>query len=281
MSAVRDAFARWISAEDDALAVSKLRRVLCVVMIVYDTVDLLTGSIDRALDWFPHPRDTSFMALHVGLIVSNLVLLSGRQTYLAGIASASLRFLETRLFPLNDFHFFTVATFMLAHERGLPFGEGPKNPKWVRDVLRWQAGYVYLATAWLKLGHAWISGGEMFVRTSYLKLGHDWPYPAFLARGLDDMTTCAVLSWIALGFEILLGILLLVGRPWWMAVALVLAIHSGGLYFGNVWFFTVVMISTVTILMLPSPKKAATSPSPGSPETPSRREPERSPAPET
>jgi hypothetical protein len=242
------ALERWLSAEDEAASVPRLRRVFAAVMLTYDVVDLVWGATDYESDWAPHPRTTEIAVLQVGLIACSVAMLLGRRVWIAGVLGAFLRFVETRIFPLNDFHFFAVVTFLLAHGDGGPFG-GPKHPRWVRDVLLAQVGFVYVATAWLKLGPAWIDGEGIFVRTTYLREAFGWPYPGFIARLLAQKSFDAWLARLAVAGELALGGMLWLRRPRRVAIALAVAIHAFGTLATNVWFFSAAMIACVACLM--------------------------------
>lgn len=245
----RDGVARWLSAEDETDAVARFRRVFCAIVLVDDVVDVTLGATEYEGDWFPHVRNTELLLLQLGLIACGVALVLGRWVYVAGVASAVLRFWQARLFALNDFHFFAVMTFLLAHGNGAPFRAGPKRPRWVRDVLLVQLAFVYLATAWLKLGPAWLAGDGIFVRTTYLHEAFHWPYPGFVARLLASK---AVDAWLARGAvvaEFALAITLLRRKPYGLAVALAIGIHAFGSLATNVWFFSAVMVGSVVTLM--------------------------------
>jgi hypothetical protein len=198
--------------------------------------------------------------LQLGLIATGVLLVLGQYVYFAGIACAGLRYWQTRIFGLNDFHFFAVMTFLIAHGEGGPFRSGrrqdalgrpiaPKNPKWVRDVLLAQLAFVYAATAWLKLGPAWIAGNGIFVRTTYLKEAIHWPYPGFVASVLGSKAADAWLARAAVLSELALAVTIVRRKPYWLAVALAVGIHAFGAFATNVWFFSAVMVASVVLLV--------------------------------
>ncbi len=123
-------------------------------------------------------------------------------------------------------------------------------PRWVCDALRWQAAWIYLATGALKLNPAWLSGGHLYVRQAYLAAVLRWPYPAPLAHALSHLTVDAGLAWVAASWEILLGVLLVAGRPAAAIAGLAVAIHTFGALAMNVWFFGASMVAQV-VLFLP------------------------------
>lgn len=245
MKSVRE----WIAAEDDTASVPRFRRVFCGIVLAYDVVDVVLGATEHEGDWFPHPRNTEMLLLQLGLIACGVCLVLGKCVYGAGIASAALRFWQARIFALNDFHFFAVVTLLVAHGNGGPFKAGPKHPKWVRDVLLAQVAFVYAATAWLKLGPSWVGGDGIFVRTSFLREANHWPYPAFVAHALANKAIDAWLARAAVVAEFSLASVLAVRRPYWLAVALCVGIHTFGALATNVWFFSAAMISCVVLLL--------------------------------
>ncbi|CAN5314692.1 hypothetical protein BH09MYX1_BH09MYX1_15530 [soil metagenome] len=245
------ALARWLAAEDPDAAVARFRPVFAGIVVLYDVIDVALGATEHETDWFPHARDQEMLFLQLALIGCGLLLAFGKWVYITGIICAALRFEEARIFALNDFHFIAVLTLLVAHGQGGPFsGEGaPKNPKWVRDALLAQVAFVYLATAWLKLGPAWIRGDGIYVRTMYLAVGSRWPFPGFIERALGLR---AFDGWLARGAvlaEGALAITLIRRRPYILAVGLAVGIHAFGAVATNVWFFGAVMITTVVMLM--------------------------------
>ena len=261
---MKAALERWLSAEDADAAVPRFRRVFCAVTLAYDVVDVALGATEHEGDWCPHPSNTEMLLLQLGLIACGVCLVLGRWVYVAGIASAGLRFWQARIFGLNDFHFFAVVTLLVAHGDGGPFKGGPKHPKWVRDVLLAQVAFVYAATAWLKLGPSWIGGDGIFVRTTFLREGNHWPYPGFVARALASKTVDAWLARAAVVAEFSLAAVLAVRRPYWMAVALCVGIHTFGALATNVWFFSAAMLSCV-VLLVPRSRRREEKKPPGAP----------------
>jgi hypothetical protein len=151
-------------------------------------------------------------------------------------------------FSLNDFFFASVVYLLLAHSRGGPFERG-RAPRWVRDALLAQLGWIYLATGLLKLNPDWLDGGQLFVRSQYLWTSHGWPYPAFVERALACIQVDAWLSKVGVAAELTLGVLLLARGPYWLAVALVVGVHTVGAAITNVWFFSASMVAGVVLLL--------------------------------
>jgi hypothetical protein len=125
----------------------------------------------------------------------------------------------------------------------------------VRHALLAQLGWVYFATGVLKLNTDWLGGGQLLARTEYLRLAFDWPYPPFVRRALQSIGFCAVLSYMAVGAELLLAFVLSVRRPYWLGVLLVASIHGFAMVMTNVWFFSLSNIVTVTLLLPRRPQR--------------------------
>jgi hypothetical protein len=251
-TAVLERFARWVDAEDpDDL--TRFRRVFGGIWLIYDVVDLAYGMTERSLDWFPHPSREGLVALQVALALCGAVLVWGprrtRWLWVFGMLAAAARVAEAfEYFPLNDFFFVSVVYLLLAHSTGGPFQTG-RRPKWVRDALLAQFGFIYVATAVLKANPDWLSGGHLYVRTQYLVASRAWPYPAWLESLLATRSFDAVLAKLAVASELTLGAVLFARRPYWLAVALAVGIHAFGAFLTNVWFFSAAMIAGVALLL--------------------------------
>jgi len=141
-----------------------------------------------------------------------------------------------------------VIYLLLAHSEGGPFAGG-RAPRWVRDALLLELGWVYATTAVLKLSPDWLDGGHLYVRTQYLVHASAWPYPAPIARALTSTAVDAVLAKIGVLGELTLAIVVLVRRPYWLGVALAVGIHGFGTLATNVWFFSASMIAAVALLV--------------------------------
>jgi hypothetical protein len=255
-------FERWLDAEDDGPAVAHFRRVFAAIWLVYDVIDLGWGMTERARIWFPHDRLPGLAALQAILVLSGAVLATGRYVWASGMVAAVARAAEAFVFfPLNDFFFASVVYLLLAHSDGGPFpgdgaGKARRRPKWVRDALIVQFGWIYVATGVLKLNPDWLDGGQLFVRTQYLATSHGWPYPAPLEHSLTSLSFDAALSKVGATSEIVLGVAMLARGPYWGAVGLALGIHAFGALITNVWFFSVSMVAGV-VLLLPRARAAS------------------------
>ncbi len=247
-------FERWLDAEDDGPAVATFGRVFAAIWVVYDVIDLGWGMTERARVWFPHDRSQGLVALQCALVVSGATLALGRQVWISGMIAAATRTAQAFIFfSLNDFFFASVVYLLLAHSEGGPFRRLPRppgwRPRWVRDALIAQLGWIYLATGVLKLNPDWLDGGQLFVRTQYLVTSHGWPYPAALTRAMTSLAFDSTLSKIGAASEIALGMVMLARGPYWLAVALAVGIHAFGALVTNVWFFPVSMAAGVVLLL--------------------------------
>lgn len=265
-------FERWLDAQDDGLAVASFRRVFAAIWVVYDVIDLAWGMTERSRVWFPHDRSPGLLALQVVLVASGAMLGIGRYVWASGMVAAVARGTEAFLFfPLNDFFFASVIYLLLAHSDGGPFAHEPsahfadagarrqdrRRPRWVRDALILQLGWIYLATGVLKMNPDWLDGGQLFVRTQYLATSHGWPYPAPLAQALASPAFDAKLSMIGAASEIALGALMFARGPYWVAALLAAAVHGFGALVTNVWFFPASMAAGVFLLLPRRPSRPA------------------------
>ena len=252
---VLERFERWLDAQDDGKAVAAFRRVFASIWVAYDVVDLGWGMTERSRVWFPHDRDPRLVALQVVLVASGILLALGRWVWVSGTVAAVARAIEAFVFfSLNDFFFASVVYLLLAHAEGGPFAgpparPAPTRPRWVRDVLILQLGWIYLATGILKLNPDWLDGGQIFVRTQYLATSHGWPYPEALSRAFTSLAFDANLSKVGAASEIVLGVTMLARGPYWLAGMLAIGVHAFGALVTNVWFFPVSMAAGVLLLM--------------------------------
>jgi hypothetical protein len=248
-SIVLERFTAWLEAEDSDFGLKSFRRVFACIWLLYDVVDVSLGATERARSWFPHERGADLMALQVALIVSGIMLALGRRVWVFGMLAAAARTIEALAwFPLNDFLFGSIVYLLLAHSEGGPFARN-RRPTWVRDLLRMQFAWVYLTTAFLKINPAWLDGGHVFVRTQYLARALHWPFPAALARALGSIPVDAALSRAGVGLELLLGVVLVAGGPYWLGVGLSVAVHAFGALMMNVWFFSATMVAGVALIL--------------------------------
>ena len=239
---------RYLARQDEDGAVRKARRYFAGVWLVYDVVDTLAGGIEHARDWMPHSVSFTLAATHLVLVACGIQLVRDRQPFVWGLIAVGARYVETYQYGLNDFYYYMLVMLLLAHGDGAPFEKG-KKPLWVRHALLAQLGWVYFATALLKLNADWLGGGQLFARTEYLVRGFDWPYPSFVHHAFQSMHFCAILACVAVLGELLLACVLSARRPYWLGVLLVVGIHTFAILVTNVWFFSVSNIVAVTLLL--------------------------------
>jgi hypothetical protein len=245
----------WVDAEDDGRSLAAFRSTFAAIWILYDVLDLALGATERSLAWFPHPRDPGLVVVQIVLIATGAMLLWGRGVWAFGMTAAAARALEAWIyFPLNDFFLGSVLLVLLAHSTGGPFRDS-RRPRWVTDALLAQLGFIYLATGILKANPDWLGGGHLFVRTQYLFASQRWPYPAWLESLLAVRGFDALLAKVAIVLEVALGCVLWARRPYWLGVALVLAIHLFGAAMTNVWFLSATMVAGVVLLLPREPAR--------------------------
>jgi uncharacterized membrane protein YphA (DoxX/SURF4 family) len=188
-------------------------------------------------------------------------MVRGSYARAAPLAAAALRAVETYWFlRLNDFYYFIVVALLLSQvppSAGWAKRPSAPIPGWVRDALRWQTAWIYLATGSLKLNTAWLSGGHLLVRQTYLAGVAHWPYPRALLPYLSSLAVDAKLAWLAAASELALGALVLAGRPAAAIFVLAAGIHLFGALATNVWFFGASMLAQVVLLV---PRGAPRSP---------------------
>jgi hypothetical protein len=256
-STVRDAWSAWgawLQREIDAGPLLGFRRAFCAVWLTYDVFDLSLSGTSLCAYWAsttvegaPH----GLQLMQLGLIVCELFLFSGRWIPLMALTACALRTAEqSAYFVLNDFLYYcvTVAWLAFASPRlSSQAGVGQRwvVPAWLRDGLLIQTGWIYLASATLKLNPAFISGEHFWVRHAYQLLVAHWPYPSFLRPWLLSMPVNAGLAWLTVFSEAALGVLLWLrrGRP--LALALALGIHVFAALAMNVFFFGASLIAQV------------------------------------
>ncbi len=253
-STARERFTAWIARDEPAACLSRFRCAFALIWLCYDLCDLLWSGTAFCADWLgtlQHGAPHGLVALQLGLVACELGLLLGRAIVPCALGAVSLRAVEAfGYFGLNDFFYFVATCSYLvfcAPEPAAEPGGAPRVPAWVRAALVFQTGWIYVATATLKLNPAFLSGGHFLVRHAYLAQAH-WPYPSALLPLLRSLPFNRALSWLAVGGEMTLGLLLLLrrGRP--LAIALALGIHGFAALAVNVWFFGASMIAQVVLL---------------------------------
>lgn len=241
----------WVQAQAPPLPIARFRRAFALIWLVYDVLDLALGGTASTFDLPVGHRPLALTVCQLGLIGVQIGMALGRPTApLFGLLAVLLRGMELMLFPLNDFYYYVVIGLWLAI---------PGSPRWRYDLLLFQTGWIYAATALLKLNVDWLSGGHLFVRAGYLWEAAGWPHlPAF--RGCSESLGCtAVLARGAIAAELLLAGLLFARRGRRPAIALAVGIHLFAALALNVWFFGASMVAQVALLF---PTRPAGPPSP-------------------
>ena len=259
-STVRDAWSAWLQREIDAAPLIGFRRAFAAVWLVYDVFDLSLSGTSLCAYWPSTMIEGAPLGLRImqlGLIGCELSLLVGRWVPIAALASCGLRAAEQwQYFVLNDFLYYCVTAAWLVfsaprvslHDSADEAARArvePRVPGWLQDGLSLQTGWIYLASATLKLNPAFISGEHFWVRHAYqLQVAH-WPYPVFLRPWLLSLPVNAGLAWLTVLSEASLGALLWLrrGRP--IALALALGIHVFAALAMNVFFFGASLIAQV------------------------------------
>lgn len=246
----------YLARQDEDGAVQRTRRWFSGVWLVYDVIDTLTGAVEHSRNWMPHRPSMTLAAAHVVLIACGVQLVRDRRPFLYAMLAAGARLLETSQYGLNDFFYYALMMLLFAHGDGGPFERG-KRPLWVRHALLAQLAWIYLATGVLKLSGDWLGGGQLLARAEYLAVAYDWPYPAFVRELLASRPACAALARVGVAGELLLGLVLLARRPYWLGVLLVVGVHGFAMLVMNVWFFSVSSVVAVTLLLPRRPPRAA------------------------
>lgn len=249
-------FQRWVEARTEAGPVARFRIAFAAVWLAYDGLDLAVKGTAACSRWYEAPDHAppQLVFLQVGLIACEVALLLGFRVGLAALVAVFLRFLEWRTYlELNDFQYFMVTAVILATARGTggllrPAWEGKRVPAWPREVLLYQAAWMYAATALLKCNPSWLGGGQLFVRHQYLAT-RGWPLPAFYLRWVSSLGFNAALAWIAVGCELALAFLLVFHRRRSLVVPLAAAIHGFAALSANVWFFGASCFAQVALLV--------------------------------
>jgi hypothetical protein len=254
-STVLERARRWFDRDIDDPGLLWFRSAFGAVWLAYDLCDLLCAGTAICSYWpsgvFGAPD--SLQLLQLGLVACEVAMIRGSHALVAPLLAAALRAMEACWFlRLNDFYYFIVVALLLSQ---VPAGSGWRRPSaarlpgWVRDALRWQTAWIYLATGTLKLNTAWLSGGHLHVRHAYLADVVRWPYPRALVPWLTHLPVDAALAGVAAVSEITLGVLVAAGRPAAAILVLAAGIHAYGALGTNVWFFGASMVAQVALLL--------------------------------
>lgn len=262
MNSIVQKFNTWITKTESAQELLVFQTVFAVIWLGYDLLDLSVGGTESFLWLMPETSLRHLLKLfQVLLIVSEINLVFGIQPKLFSVVFFLARASQAAFFPINDFFYGAVTSFLLIPVAWLKTSEGhpePQVPTWIREVLIFQTAWIYFATAFLKLGPSFISGGDLYVRQNYLAKFLHWPYPDFYLKWIATLPANQILAWSAIGLEFALALVLFLG---WkkpparktlrrLALVLVFSIHSYAALTTNVFFFGFSMIAQVALLTL-------------------------------
>jgi hypothetical protein len=253
-SIVPEFVSTWLAREIDAAPLDAFRRAFALVWIAYDSFDLWLSGTAVCAWWATttvQGAPLGLQLLQVGLIVCQCVLWMGRYTAVMAAAACCLRVTEQLVyFGLNDFLYYIVTAAWLAVAAGFTTrsAQGRVVPAWLRDGMVVQAGWIYFASALMKMNPVFLSGDHFWVRHAYQTMVVHWPYPEFMRPWLLSLPVNAGLARLTVAAEASLGVLLCLrrGRP--LALALALGIHVFAAIAMNVFFFGASLIAQVWLL---------------------------------
>ena len=259
-------FRAWVDATMPAAPLERFRMAFAAIWIAYDATDLAVRGTQACYNWTSPPFGLlpRLALLQVALIVFEVALLLGWRVWVSALVCAFLRWLEWSTFiRLNDFAYFIVTALLLAQTRstgGLLRRSPPdkRAPAWPRDLLVAQAGWMYFATAMMKLSPVFLSGGHLYVRHQYLAAAYAWPYPELFRRWTESLRADAFLAWLGVATEFSLAFALFFRRRR-IAVPLACAVHGFGALSLNVWFFGASCVAQIALLT-PGPEAGASAP---------------------
>jgi hypothetical protein len=238
-------FRAWCAREEEGHAVERFRRGFALLWLTYDVLDLWVRGTGLGTVLFGNGNLDALRAIQVALIVAQALLALGVRPGALALVCCALRAAEAQFFfSLNDFYYYSTVMFILSAAARGPSG---RALAWPRDVLLWQAAWIYGATAVLKLNPEWLSGGHLFVRTQYLAGAFEWPYPAFARTWTASLPFDAVLAYLGLALELSLAALLAFRAPRRFLLPLAIALHGFAALTVNVWFFGAAMVMQVAL----------------------------------
>lgn len=244
---------KWFDDEVPAKSLDRFRMAFALVWLAYDVSDVAFNGTwscmqpDQILSGAP----SSIQKIQFALIALEVGLLVGWFPFAFALAAAYVRgVLAFEHFRLNDFLYYCVTAALLgvAYLDARPLPKPTHVQRWSMSVLRWQLGFIYMATAIMKLNPSWLSGAHLYVRLEYLKEAFHWPYPDFVMKCIESAPCASAHAWAAVIGEFTLGLLVVIGRTPRIALALAIAIHTFGTFATNVWFFSASMIVHVAFL---------------------------------
>jgi hypothetical protein len=246
-------FSAWLQREVDARPLELFRRVFAAIWLVYDACDLALNGTALCASWLLTALNGAPLGLQlnqVALIVCQLGLIVGWRVSELALAACALRMFEWwQYFRVNDFLYYAVTAAWLVFAVPVRDHEGrARMPAWVQRGLLVQTGWIYLASALLKLNPAFVSGEHFFVRHGYQLTVMQWPYPALLKPWLLSLRVNAGLAWLTVCSEATLGLLLVLRRGRYVALALAIGVHGFAALDMNVFFFGASLLAQVALL---------------------------------
>lgn len=216
-----------------------------LIWLSYDVFDFCFKGTASGHWVLPGGGPAGLPALQLALIAAEAMLLLGDRPQALALLCCLLRSAQAFFFlPLNDFYYFAIVMLILSQAST---DRGDRSPAWVRDVLVWQAAWIYLATGMLKLNPEWLSGGHLFVRFQYLAEVYDWPYPEAFRVWTSTLSHDAWLARCGAGLELLLGFGLALNAPRWLVIPFAASLHLFAAFTVNVWFFGAAMVTQVAL----------------------------------
>ncbi len=249
-AARRNPFLSWLNDEQRSTPLDRFRIAFALIWLAYDVCDLSVHGTWTCLhpDQLLSGAQSDLVQIQVALIVLELGLLTGFFPFAFAFAAAYVRgVMAFEHFRLNDFLYYcmTAALMGVAYLDARPIFRPKFVQRWALSVMRVELGFLYIATAIMKMNPSWLSGAHLYVRFEYLREAFNWPYPGFVMSCVESPKCAAAHAVMGVSGEVTLGLLLIVGRTPRLALLLAIAIHAFGALGTNVWFFGASMIAHV------------------------------------
>jgi hypothetical protein len=247
----------WLNQHCSQKPLVYFRVTFAAVWLVYDVLDLWLGGTQSSFWGVVDPAVHLQITLaQIVLIVCEVGLITGWMPSVLMFTAFIARAFEAWCFPVNDFLYFCVVALLFSFADSVYDPNRPERPRWPRDVLMFQTGWIYFCTALLKLNPAFLSGGDFFVRQNYLAALFGWPYPDFYLKIISGLSGNSVLAWMGVAGEFSMSILCFAwlkypARRRYLRPALivgVIAIHGFAAVTLNVFFFGASMIAQIVCL---------------------------------
>jgi hypothetical protein len=251
-------FASWVTKTTSNKSLIYFRMAFAGIWLIYDLIDIWTSATLKII-WFYHlpvPANLVF-GLQILLITFEIGLLLGWYPRTLAFGAFLARAYFASFFTLNDFFYFSIAALLLSVSDSSGSVKEPKQVlAWPRDLFILQTGWIYFASAFLKLNPAFLSGSDLLVRNRYAISVLPIYYPEFYRSLVSSLSGNSFLSWCAVIMEMSLALSLF---SWllfpaqrkklhYLALALAIGIHVYAAYGLNVFFFGASMIAQVGFL---------------------------------